>query len=85
MKVTTQEIQDAIRKVQYYRFPGTNVTVCCITLDNNYTAVGQSACVDPAEFNEELGKSIAYKDAESKAWAALAFRLAEKMAAQREG
>ena len=85
MKVTTQEVQDAIRKVQYHRFPDTTVTVCCITLDNGFTAVGQSACVDPCEYDEGMGQSIAYKDAEGKAWAYLGFRLAEKLAAQREG
>lgn len=85
MKVSTQEIQDAIRLVQYYRFPGTTVTVCCISLDNGFTAVGSSACVDPSEYNEDMGKAIAYKDAEGKAWSYLGFRLAEKMAAQKEG
>lgn len=84
-KVTMAEIVGAIESVQYHRFPGTQVTVCCIKLDNKFTAVGSSACVDPAEFDEDLGKSIAYKRAEDEAWKLLGFRLAEKLHAQREG
>lgn len=85
MKVTLQEIQDSIKKVLYHQFEGTQVTVCVIVLDNDFTAVGTSACVDPAEFNRAMGETIAYKAAESDAWKLLGFRLAEKMAAQREG
>ncbi len=85
MKVSEDEVRAAIKKVQYHRFEGTTVTVCCLTLDNDFTAVGDSACVDPAEYNEEMGQQIANKAAFSKAWAYLGFRLAEKMAAQKEG
>jgi hypothetical protein len=85
MKVSAQEIQDSIKSAQYYRFPGTTVTVCCLTLDNGFTAVGQAACVDPAEFNESLGIAISHKDAENKVWGYLGFRLAEKLATQKEG
>ncbi len=79
MKVSLQEIQDANRKVIYQRIEGTTVTVCVLVLDNGFTAIGTSACVDPAEYNEALGQSIAYKNAESSAWAYLGFRLADKM------
>lgn len=85
MKVTEEEVLRAIRKTQYHRFEGTTVTVCCLTLDNDFTATGESACVDPIEYKQDLGESIAFKNAFSKAWAYLGFRLAEKMAAQREG
>jgi hypothetical protein len=85
MKVTEQEVEEAIRSSQYHRFECTNVTVCCLTLDNGFTTVGSSGCVDPAEFNEEVGRKIARRDAFSKAWAYLGFRLAEKLAAQKEG
>lgn len=84
-KVTMAEIVDAIKTVQYYRFPGTQVTICCLKLNNNFTAIGSSACVDPAEFDEELGKSIAYKRAEDEAWKLLGFRLADKLHTQSEG
>lgn len=85
MKVSEADVQLAIKSVQYHRFEGTTVTICCLTLDNGFTATGESACVDPAEYVEALGKEIAYRAAFSKAWAYLGFRLAERMAAQREG
>lgn len=85
MKVSEQEVQDAIRREHYHHFEGTTVTVCVLVLDNNFTAVGDSACVDPSEFNANMGREIARRRAFDKAWAYLGFRLAEKMATQKEG
>jgi len=85
MKVTEVEVLAAIKRIQYHRFEGTTVTVCCLSLDNDFTATGESACVDPVEYNQELGESIAYKNAFNKVWGYLGFRLAEKLATQKEG
>jgi hypothetical protein len=85
MKVSEEEVKAAIKRVQYHRFEGTTVTVCCLTLDNDFTATGESACVDPIEYSQEMGEGIAYKAAFGKAWAYLGFRLAEKLATQKEG
>lgn len=85
MKVTEAEVQVAIVRTQFHRFEGTNTTICCLTLDNGFNAVGKSGCVDPSEFNEQIGRDLAARDAFSQAWAYLGFRLAERLHAQREG
>lgn len=85
MKVTQGEVLDNIKEVKYHRVDGTTLTLCAIVLKNNFVCHGTSACVDPAEFDADLGRSIAYKRAEDQVWLVLGFRTADKIAAQREG
>jgi hypothetical protein len=61
--------------VDYHRFPGTTLTVCCITLTNGYSVVGHSACVHPAMFNGDMGERLAFDDARRKVFDMLAFRM----------
>jgi len=70
--------------VQYHRFPGTTVTVCCITLINGYAVLGESACVSPENFDEELGRRIAYNAARDKIWPLEGYRLRVELS-EREG
>lgn len=44
-------------------------TLCFLVLKNGYTVVGKSACADPAEFKEEMGKKFAREDAVRQVWA----------------
>jgi hypothetical protein len=85
VKVSEQEVSEAIAAEMYHHFAGTTTTVCCLVLDNGMTAVGSSGCVDPSEFNAQMGRDIARRDAFGKAWAFMGFRLAEKMHTMKEG
>jgi N4 Gp49/Sf6 Gp66 family protein len=67
-RITPECLDDAIVKSQYYVFPETTITVACLTLENGFCVVGKSACVDPTNFNQELGRKIAYTDARDKIW-----------------
>lgn len=77
-KVTPDSIKAKIDKVEYLVMPGTTVTLCNITMKNGYSVRGESACVDPRNFNEEIGKGIAYKQAFDKLWPLEGYLLAEK-------
>ena len=68
-RLTPQKIDDAIKTEQYHIFPGTTVTVCCLTLQNDYTVIGESACASPENFDAELGRKIARDNARNKIWA----------------
>lgn len=85
MKVSEDEVNAAIVAEHYHRFPGTTSTACCLVLYNGMSAVGSCGCVDPAEYNEQMGKDIARRDAFGKVWAYLGFKLAEKLHLQKEG
>jgi len=72
-------VADAIAQEQYYLFPNTTTTVCCLRLHNGFSVTGESACVSLVNFDERLGQQIAYDKAKDKIWELLAFRLCESL------
>ncbi len=77
-KVTKEGIEARIASVAYHRLGETTVTVCAITMVNGYSVRGEAACVDPRNFNEDIGKGLAYADAFRKLWSLEGYLLAEK-------
>ncbi len=77
-KVTKESIEARIHKSDYMVLPNSTVTMCNIVLVNGYSVRGESACVDPRNFNLEIGKNLAYKDAFAKLWALEGYLLAER-------
>lgn len=64
-------IQDLMAKVvkdTYLRIPESTVTICALKLNNGFTVIGKSACIDPVLFNEAKGKTFAYNDAINQLW-----------------
>lgn len=80
--VTEVDVDSAIRKEDYTVLQDGRTTVCLLTLDNNYTVRGESSCVSLANFDAEKGRTYARKDAVRKVWPLLAFRLADRLAAE---
>ena len=72
MKLTEQYIDQRIDQridtVSYQRVPGTTTTVCTTKLVNGFVLLGQSACIHANNFDEQVGKDIAYKKARDKIW-----------------
>jgi hypothetical protein len=68
-RLNPDKINAAILAHQYYVFPGTVVTVCCITLQNGFNVLGESAPVSPENFDADVGMRVAYDDAKRKIWA----------------
>lgn len=62
-----------------YAFFKNKQTVCCLTLKNGFTVIGESACVDPANFDETIGKEIAKKDAINNMWMLEGYRLQNEL------
>jgi hypothetical protein len=78
-KVTKASIEAKIAKVDYI-VAWEKVTICNITLQNGFSVRGESACVDPRNFNLEIGKSLAYKQAFDNLWLLEGYLLAERRA-----
>lgn len=76
-KVTKDSIEAKIAKVDYMVLPDSTVTLCNITLKNGYSVRGESACVDPRNFNIDIGKGLSYKQAFDKIWPLEGYLLAE--------
>ena len=78
-RLTPDDIDAAIANAQYHVFPDSCLTVCCLTLTNGFTVTGESACVDPANFNEELGRKIAWDNARNKIWPLEGYLLKQRL------
>lgn len=74
-RITPADIDAAIATEAYHVFPGTTMTICCLTLANGYQVVGESACASPENFNTEIGRKIARENARGKIWALEGYRL----------
>jgi hypothetical protein len=55
------------------------LTFCVLVLQNGFTVVGQSACAHPLNFDAEIGRNIAFRDANAKVWPLLGYELRTKL------
>ena len=78
-RVTLDALKANIAKEDFHVFPGSQLTVCVLTLQNGFTVTGESACADPAMFNAEIGQKIARENAERKIWPLMGYALKEEM------
>ena len=78
-RLTPELIDSVITLEDYYVFPNSMMTVCCLTLKNGFNVVGESACVSPENFNEEIGRKIARDSARNKIWELEGYLLKEKL------
>jgi len=51
------------------------LTICVLVLTNGFTVTGESACASPANFDAELGRTIARLKATEKIWPLEGYRL----------
>lgn len=78
-RLTSEAIDAKIKGEEYHVFPGTTVTVCCLTLGNGFTTVGHSACASAENFDLELGRKIAKQNAREKIWVLEGYLLRESL------
>lgn len=83
-RVTPADIEAEILAQQVHVFPGTMLTVVCLTLRNGFTVTGESACASPENFDAEIGLKIARANATAKIWPLLGFRLRDELALSRK-
>lgn len=82
-KITADHIESIIVDEIYWhpsRPQGGTLTICILYLSNGFQVTGESACVYPENFEGELGKKIARKDAISKIWMLEGYLLAARRA-----
>ena len=85
-KVEFSRIQTLMSSLEYIFVvvPGTTTTMCVARLPNGFTVGrGESACVDPANYDKELGekyaKERAVADANNQLWLLEGYVLASKL------
>lgn len=82
-RLTPESIDAVIVGEQYYVFPGTTLTVCCLTLRNGYNVTGESAAVSIENFDAEIGQKVARAEARDKIWLLEGYRLKQELCAKR--
>lgn len=78
IRLTPEDIDKQILYAEYYRVDNTTTTICALVLKNNYVVVGKSAAISMNNFDEELGKKIAFDDAREQIWALEGYYLKSK-------
>ncbi len=78
-RLSPTAISKTIVSEQYYVFPDTVMTICCLTLRNGYNVIGTSAPASPENFNEEKGREIAKDKARDQIWALEGYLLKSKL------
>ena len=66
-RLTLDYIKSLIVNTEYQRF-GDTLTVCVLTLQNGFKVTGESACIHADNFDEAIGRQVAYDDAVEKIW-----------------
>ena len=79
-RLSPEKIDAVIVGEDYYVFPGTTLTVCCLKLRNGFTVTGESAAASPENFDIELGRKIARSTARDKIWALEGYVLRNQLA-----
>lgn len=65
-RLTPADIDARIVGEAYHVFPGTTLTVCALTLVNGFIVTGESAAASPENFDAEIGRQIARRNARRK-------------------
>lgn len=73
-RINAQMVDDFIAKHEATRMG--NHTVVLVTLRNGFTLIEESACVDPANYDQAIGEQYALQKAKSRVWNYLGFLLA---------
>ncbi len=78
-RVTSRRIDEVVVSESYHVFENSQLTVCCLTLENGFTVTGESACASPENFNKELGRKISKDKAKDKIWVLEGYALKQKL------
>ena len=82
-RLSEESVLDAIRSIHYYSYGV--FTVCFLTLVNGFIVTGESAVVDPGNFDADTGRMEAYENALDKVRMLEGYRMKQRMYEQKEG
>lgn len=77
-KLTLEDIQSKVVGELFVKVGDTTTVVCNLLLENGFVVTGTSACIDPAIYDEQIGKQIAHDNALDKIWQLEGYLLAQR-------
>ncbi len=66
-KLTIEDIESSIVAEESFKL-GQKTTVVLLTLKNGFEVIGKSGCVDPANYDHEIGTEFARQRALDEVW-----------------
>ena len=78
-RLTPTDIDAAIAGKMFHVFPGTTITVCCLTLVNGFIIIGYSVAVSVENFDLEIGQKIAFENARQHIWLLEGYLLKQRL------
>lgn len=82
--ITPEHIDATIETVRYVH-TGETTTIAILTLRNGYEVLGQSACADPANYEQALGQQLALEDGKKKIWPLEGYLLKQRLYEEGKG
>lgn len=61
-RLTDAYLETLIVHEDYYHYPGTRVTVCCLVVENGFSITGEAVCANPNQFDFTAGKRQARRN-----------------------
>lgn len=77
-KLSLDDLKAKIIGELFVKVGDTTTILCNLVLENGFVVTGTSACIDPANYSEEIGKQIAYDNAVDKIWQLEGYLLAQR-------
>lgn len=79
--VTQEQIDTIIEQSSVEVFHRVHEKQCLVVakLPNGFTVVGESACVDPANYDEQIGYDLAVKHIKNRLWELEGYALQNKL------
>lgn len=81
-RILPADVEAAIKSTKFL-VEGT-LTICVLELQNGFRVTGESACADPANFNQAKGEELSRKDACEKIWPLLGYALRDRLHSQEQ-
>lgn len=79
--VTIEDVKRNMQEVEVVTITMHNkpFTLVQVKLENGFTVRETTTCVDPANYDEEIGKQVCLKKIEDKVWLLLGYELQSKL------
>lgn len=79
-KVTVEQVNEIMESSKYQTFHAFGKQCIVVALlPNGFTVVGESACVDPNNYDEEIGYKLALKRIKDKIWELEGYKLQNEL------
>ncbi len=78
-RLNPDHITAQIVSAEFHVFETSKKTICQLTLKNGFTVTGEAGVVSPENFDPEIGRDVAHKNAREKIWQLEGYLLKQKL------